>query len=369
MSKLKEIKKKYIPSFFIASASILLISVVLIRIAMSSERVADAFNSTILHAYRRTLAFLTDLLPFSLFEIVIALIPVFLVAVVVFGVRAMRRGRKIPFILTLTGILFLLYSAYLWGLSMPYHVSDIDKKMELDDTEVTSDSIYRVMLTLRDELNAHAALVGDVGEDGATVMPYSFATLGEKLNLAYTDFSAEYPEVLKNYTSRPKEMIFGYAMSELHLVGVYSFFTGEANISTDYPDYNTPYTVAHEMAHQRGIIRENEANFVAFLVCISSDDAYIRYSAYLNMLEYLATALNKTAPEKWREVSKTLDPKAVGDIKASSAVYQAHEDSLYGKLMNSFNDSYIKNNGSPGVVSYSLVVRLIVAYYTDRVGN
>ena len=45
------------------------------------------------------------------------------------------------------------------------------------------------------------------------------------------------------------------------------------------------------MAHQRGIAREDEANFIAFLVCMASDDPYIRYSGYLEVYEYVASSL------------------------------------------------------------------------------
>ena len=123
---------------------------------------------------------------------------------------------------------------------------------------------------------------------------------------------------------------------KLEILGIYSYFTGESNINVHYPDYGIPFTVAHELAHQRGISRENEANFIAFLVCIRSDSEFVRYSGYINMFEYLASALGSTDREMLR------------------AVYSDF-----------FNDNYLKAQGTEGIISYGLVVTLAVAYYRN----
>jgi hypothetical protein len=237
--------------------------------------------------------------------------------------------------------------------------------MELDTSNVTANEIYDLIMKIGEDVNYYVQNTDFNEVSSETVMPYSFDELAQKLNSSFASFDNKYPEILKNYKSSPKEMIFGSVMSDLHLSGVYSFFTGEANISTDYRDYNTPFTAAHEMAHQRGILRENEANFVAFLVCLESEDDYIRYSAYLNMFEYLGSALAKTDPELYKEVRNTLDTRVISDMKAATLVYNKHKDSILGKLMESFNDSYIKQNGQAGTVSYGLVVKLAVAYYEN----
>ena len=73
-------------------------------------------------------------------------------------------------------------------------------------------------------------------------------------------------------------------MSRLGLSGFYMPFTGEPNFNDAQPDFDLPYVIAHEKAHQRGFAREDEANFIAFLVCVNSTDPYLRYSGYLNAL-------------------------------------------------------------------------------------
>ena len=96
-------------------------------------------------------------------------------------------------------------------------------------------------------------------------------------------------------------------MTYTHISGVYTFFTGEANINVNFPDYTTPFTSAHELSHQRGIGPEDEANFMAFLVCIESDDTYIKYSGYMEVFEYVISALYKTDKDKYYSLMDETD--------------------------------------------------------------
>lgn len=60
-------------------------------------------------------------------------------------------------------------------------------------------------------------------------------------------------------------------------------------MNTTVPRFLEPYVTAHEMAHQLGYAKENEANFVGFLACRSYDNPAFRYSAYYDMYNYALT--------------------------------------------------------------------------------
>jgi hypothetical protein len=155
-------------------------------------------------------------------------------------------------------------------------------------------------------------------------------------------------------------------MTYLEILGIYTFFTGESNVNVHYPDYTLPMTVAHEFAHQRGISRENEANFIAFLVCIRADDPYVRYSGYVNMFEYVASALAKTNKQLLLDVYEATDSRMYGEMRACTDFYYANRLELIGNISNFFNDNYLKSQGTEGVVSYGMVVELCVAYYCNQ---
>ena len=140
------------------------------------------------------------------------------------------------------------------------------------------------------------------------------------------------------------------------------YFTGEANINVNFPDYTLPYTAAHEMAHQRGIAREDEANFVAFLVCAASDDEYIRYSGYLNLYEYVANALYSADKEAYSEVRAKLEPAARKEMSAYSAFFDKYRENVAANVTGAVNNAYLTIQGTPGTKSYGMVVDLAVAY-------
>ena len=354
--------KKYISGFARVSFVIIAISVILYAVAQSSVKVADMLNGTVAVGMRATLAWLSHPLPFSFFELLIILSPILLVLTVITLVkRASSPLKMIRSIFSLLAVIALVFTSYIFTLGVGYHTTPLSERIDVeDDPDLTADELYFTISQVVDGVNYYAERLSLQGDE--TVMPYSIDEMSNKLIRAYDSMNEEY-SLLTNYISRVKPVYFSPVMSDLGISGIYSFFTGEANVNVEYPDYCLPFTSAHELAHQRGICRENEANFVAFLVCIYSDDDYVRYSGYLNMYEYLASALYRTDRELYRDVLNKLSPVAVADMQAANAVYNKHKDSPLGKINDRLNDAYLKANGTDGVVSYGYVVRLAVGYY------
>ena len=357
--------KKYVPRIASISFLILALSAVVYFLSIRSVKIADFMNGTVSVGVRYVLAAMTRFIPFSFFELLIILSPVILVLLVVLivrrGVDAAARVRSVVSILAVISIIF---TSYIFTLGIGYHTSTVSDRTGIRDVkDITAEELSYTINIVIDEINAIAPTLDFW--DGETRMPYSVDELSERLVTAYDAFLAEYP-ILTNYDSRVKPVYFSTVMSDLGISGIYSFFTGEANVNVEYPDYCLPFTAAHEMAHQRGVCRENEASFVAFLVAISSDDPYVRYSGYLNIYEYLASALYRIDPDLYFAARDRLDDTARADMRAANEVYYKHQDSILGKINEKLNDAYLKANGTDGVVSYSYVVRLAVGYYSER---
>ena len=199
-------------------------------------------------------------------------------------------------------------------------------------------------------------------EDGFSIMPYSYSEMNDRLIDAYDKACDKY-SFIQRLDSRLKPVMLSELMSYTHITGVYSFFTGEANINVNFPDYTLPYTAAHELAHQRGIAREDEANFVAFLVCIESEDSYIRYSAYLNLYEYVASALYSADPELYFQARAKLSNDVKGEMRAYSEFYEKYRDNVASDVSEAVNNTFLVIQGTEGTKSYGMVVDLAVAYY------
>lgn len=328
---------------------------------------ADWFNGAVSPWGRRLMALLSAWIPFSFAEMLLLLLPVWLILLV--GVAYRRYCNSWHDTFVFLGILFsgvcVVLNLFVWNFASGYYTTSLDKKLDLDRSPVTAQELYETARILTEELEelCHETVALESGE---TVMPYSYTEMNQRLMAAYEKAEKKY-DFLDHFSSSVKPIMLSEPMSYTHITGVYTFFTGEANINVNFPDYTIPYTAAHELAHQRGIAREDEANFVAFLVCMESDDPYIRYSAYLNVYEYVATALARADRTLYKEAYSALPPQIRREEAAYSAFFEKYRDNVAADVSQATNDAYLKGQGaSQGTKSYGLVAELAVAYYRPR---
>lgn len=356
------LKKNKVPLIFKITLPIFLLCLLLHFITELSVSAADLVNGTVCAVFRGVMGSIFDLIPFSVFEIIIILIPIIVFLIVLFAIRAFKSQNGVRFILTLLSVALIIGSEYILALSISYNTTPTYKKMGVEIVDVTEENLYETLTTLRDEVNL---LSGEIEYlDGESRMGYSTRELGDKICSAFSTVN-ESVRLLNDFSTRPKYIFSGKAMSYLSLLGIYTFYTGEANVNSLYPDYDKAFCAAHEMSHQRGVLREDEANFMAYLALSSSDDPYLRYSAALSMLEYIGSALYRTNKDLYYEVMSTLDERAMSDIRASSAITREYSDTILSDISSFFNDLFLKSNGTAGVVSYGMVVRIAVSYITE----
>ena len=363
--------KRKVPLFSKILLGIAAFCGILYIIFLNNPAFSDAFNKNVSPIVRGALSYLTTWIPFSLAEMFVILIPVIVVAIVGVGIKKYADSwRNVGvFCVIMLSIASYIFSTYTLGFVPAYHGSTLDKKMELDKQKVSAEELYDTAAILSSELAKEAEYIIFNGE-GASVMPYGYNELNDKLMEAY-DKACEKYDFISPLHSNIKEIMLSEPMTYTHISGVYTFFTGEANLNVNFPDYVLPYTAAHEFAHQRGIAREDEANFVAFIVCMESDDHYIRYSAYLNVYEYVANALysaDKTQGKSlYSVIYKTLPFGVKTDMAAYSEFFKKYQKTVVSDVSGAVNDTFLNINGvEEGSKSYGMVVDLAVAYYKNE---
>jgi hypothetical protein len=339
------------------------ISGILLFAFYKSVAFSDFFNERISSIFRFLLAKITNPLPFSLAETVIFSLPIFVVAAVVRTVRISKHSsaKNCRFILGLLSILSLLFSMFVLNFAAAYRGSTLEDKLGLERSKVSADELVATAYALLDKIGG---VIDDVQFDygSFSIMPYSLSELSENLCDAYASVCKKYP-FLQSMRTKVKPIVLSEPMTYTHISGVYSYFTGEANINTNFPDYTLPFTAAHELSHQRGIAREDEANFMAFLVCIESDDPYIQYSGYFNMLGYVINSLYTADSAEYMRIWMSMDRRLVSEFIAYSNFFDKYRESKVSKVSEKVNDTYLKIQGqAEGTRSYGWVVDLAVAY-------
>ncbi len=357
-----------IPLWSLILLGLFVLSLVLLLIARTSPSFAEFFNRNISGTLRVTLAILTNIIPFSLAEFLLLALPVFLFLVIRYAIRHKTKSWRcvLSYVISLLSAVSLLFTLFVWVYGMGYHTPTLDERLSLENEPVSAEELANTARRLIDEMEECLMFI-NYRENGSSAMPYSLNQMNEKLTAAYRSLASEHT-FLQSHKSRIKPVLLSRAMSYAHFTGFYTFFTGECNINVDFPDYTLPFTAAHELAHGRGIARENEANFIAFLICMESEDNYIRYCGLLNMYEYITAALYEADTDEGKPlyhwVTDVLDERARGELRAYSEFFEPYRNSHISAVSGAINDSFLKANGAKeGEKSYGLVVNLTVSYY------
>ena len=357
-----KLKTVFTPFFFVC-LGVLLLGLLIKLIAANNAAFADFWQSKIASVSRAFFAYLTNLLPFSLAEFLILTSPLTIAVLIRIAAKKTDTWAKtLGYSLNLIAAASLVFSMFLLNFSAGYNTTALDERMGLERKNVSAEELYDTAKCLLDGLSdASEDMEFTKGEN--TYMPYSLSQLNKKLNEAYKKACEKYT-FISNFTSNPKQVMLSEPWTYTHIAGVYTFFTGEANINVNFPDYTLPYTAAHEMAHQRGISREDEANFVAFVVCIGSDDDYIRYSAYANAYEYVASALYSADKDLYKQLYAEVPALLKNEMSSYNAFFEKYRENKAATLSNKVNDTFLKAQGQKsGSKSYGLVVDLLAAYY------
>ena len=182
-------------------------------------------------------------------------------------------------------------------------------------------------------------------------------------------------EILKNQTKLPsylnnkrgtgifafKSSLFKPIMSYTGILGYYNPFTAEAQYNSALPSTYIPFTLSHESAHQLGYAREQEANFIGFLIGINSVNVNLKYSTEYFVLKSLLNSLNENEQEFVKDVLQQYSPEMKRDRIAEKLFIKKHEG-LLDVFFGFTNDLFLKSNQQEGSITYSYFIDLLIRY-------
>ena len=123
--------------------------------------------------------------------------------------------------------------------------------------------------------------------------------------------------------------------------------------------------MAHELSHQRGVAKEQEANFTAVLACLDYGDPDYCYSACLLAYTHLGNALAGADRAAWEEIFDGLDENVVRDLLSRRA-YWAQFDTPAQTVSNTVYEGFLHSyDQTLGLKSYGACVDLLVNYFYE----
>lgn len=318
---------------------------------------------------------LSGLSPWSVGELVLVALLTFVVVRGVLLVRALLRReatrleRLLRDLLGLARLLSWIWVAYVftWAFHyarLPYaHGTGLDvRPAELGELEAAArewlERARELRATLKEDANGVVALDTDL------------ASVRARLAAAY-ERAGELDERLAGPAPVVRNALASPLMTLGGISGIYWPFTGEPHVNSLPPAPQRLFSALHEVAHERGFAREDEANYIAVHVGSTSGDAELAYSvslmAYLNLHRSLAAADAEKAAQLAKERSDGIqrDSTALAEFwkPKSKAAARVREVST------TMNDTYLKAQGQVhGVRSYGRMVDLLLAERRPRLG-
>lgn len=354
-------------------AALLLLTAAVNVIAWNSQAFCDWHVKHLFPLSVNLYGRLMSVFPFSVGEGMIVLTVLFTAAAIVMGFMRIlvRKGR----VKMLISAFFRVYAwgflavfmIMTWNCFILYHASEFDETYMAQKAQrtYTDRELIQVRNHIVEELNT---LTEQMERDGEGFLVYQ-GDMKQEAVRAMQGLGEEY-ELLSGYYPQAKGITASDFLSQQYMMGYYFPFSMEANYNTSMYIANVPATLCHELAHLKGFIYEDDANFIGFLACINSEDPFYRYSGYLSVLNYVEKEYKKASgKQEFGSVSLAKSVRADDIFLTSEAWERVEENAVVETAVvkaasNQFTETTLVINGvSDGMKSYSRVVQLLLEYY------
>ena len=313
------------------------------------------------HAF---LAGLNSHVSFSAAELLLAAAALFTVIYLavqaVLVIKRKNRGERIyRTVITFAAFGLAVYAGFclLWGTY--YYGDSFNSDNGFKEDKISTEQLETVTRYFAEMCNDYSS---SVPRDGAGECCLDRKAVLARSDMVYANAVKDYP-ALDGPVTRAKGIIHSKIMSLVDFTGFFFPFTAEATVNMESPSVDLPATVAHELAHQRGVSREQEANFCAVLASLYYGDPEYVYSAAVMAYTHLSNALYKEDHDAWEEIFASLDAAVVTDLRGINAYWKSYETPV-ADVSNAVYEGFLQSYGQElGLKSYGACVDLLVNYY------
>lgn len=327
---------------------------------LSAMVYAIGFNSNwVEHFYTRGVyqfiapiqRFISSLFPFALGDFLYLLLILYVIRCGCLFYRKLvqkqlKRTDRLNISLQVLNFLMILYLAFkiLWGLN--YSRLPIPRQLAISNEKYTTPQLVSLGKYFITRLNT----LQQVKKQNFTI-----GQLQEKAKQAYDAMKQK--NAFFTYSSPAvKPVLNSWMITKIGIEGYYSPLSGEANVNMRLPLTALPFVTCHEIAHQLGVAREDEANLVGYLVASNSSDPYFQYSAAYEVFKNILFEIRLKSPEDYEQLYKTINKVTIHDLQLDKAFWKKYNSDMFAYMDVAF-DRFLKLNNQPkGTDSYQDIV-------------
>ncbi len=331
------------------------IALLIFLLGLSSKLVETVYSDGIYQCTSIIQRFISSLLPFAVGDFLYALFIVFCLWSVL---RALKKTIGKPYqtaalilLLQLSNFILVVYIVFklLWGLN--YSRPSISGRLGIGNQKYTTKELVLLGNFLINRVNG---LEGKLKNSGKK-KTYTIAELQSKSKFSY-DKLAKLNPFFTYHIPAVKPVIFSWLVTKIGIEGYYCPPSGEANVNSWLPAVELPFVTSHEISHELGVAREDEANLVGYLVSINSPDLNFQYSGYYNILRSVLFEIRIKSPEDFAVLLKKVNTGTLADFKEEHDFWSKYNGDM-SAYMNTALDKFLKmNNQKKGTDSYQDIV-------------
>lgn len=311
--------------------------------------ICEWWSRTIARYYQVIVGSITKYIPFSFTEMLVVSLVISTIVLIVLIVIALKKrnyNAAIRNTLTIGSSIFSIFVTFSVCMSLNYNRLPIPIK--LYEERVQQSEYKEIVQYFADDFSRCADEL-DIKDNGELIMPHTISELNYLIAKEYEKLNDDY---YTSFTTNMKPMVSSFLYREFRITGLYFASTGEANLNYQATAAEIPFVITHELAHSKGVARENDANLLATYLLLNSSDPYLRFSAYTYSFSSIIMLLNFTGVDTdYSEVYFSMNQKIFLNQRWNYEYWQ-HYGAFY-KFADWFNNLFLVNNGvSEGTGSY-----------------
>jgi len=334
-------------------AFLLGVSLIIFLFGLFPKLVLSIYSKAIYPIVSVIIRWISSLFPFALGDILYAALIIYiLILIIKFFIRVKKNGwqkiDKLTIPISILNAILIFYISFklLWGLN--YSRPSISKQLDISDEKYSVKELVLLGNYFIDTLNKLQPKL-------SPNLSYDINQLHEK---AVTDYQnlAQQNSFFNYHQPSVKPVFNGWLISKIGIEGYYNPLSGEANVNMKLPAWVLPFVTCHEIAHQLGVAKEDEANLVAYLVGSNSKDVNFQYSVNYNMLRYILLEIRIKSPEDYLKMRENIDKGVLANFKAENEFWAQYNGDMSNYMGVAF-DKFLKlNNQKRGIKSYQNIV-------------
>ena len=331
--------------------AILLVGIAFVVLCQQTPHLSEWYGRTVYPLLSAALSAFSSLFPFSLTEI--SVIVAFFV-LIIYPIRLQKKGN--PFLKVLFRQVEIFGWIYLWfylAWGLNYYRYDIHTRLQTSPIAYEEARFKSFLNEYTEQLNA--TYQAEIKIDAET--------LRAEVGAFYTNLSHVYGLAKPRSWQEAKEFLFTPIYSKVSVLGSMGPFFAEAQMNSDLPDVQYPFTYAHEFSHLLGVSSEAEANYWAYRACTESSLPALQYCGHFGLLSYVVSNASRLLTEEDFEAwVKTIRPEIRKQYDEKNKYWREKYSPTIANIQDFIYNLYLKGNKiKSGKKNYAEVIGLLLS--------